>query len=147
MPRPRPNRNHKSGRAARDDARNVGLARALSKLGHCSRREAGELVTAGHVRLNGMLLRNPQAPVRLGRDHIEDRSENVRIVQPFEKAPGNERQNQPADRLRLARTTPQMARHTAGRLLAPSCGPPAGAPGSGRRAIHQPGIQPCWQAE
>jgi 23S rRNA pseudouridine2605 synthase len=80
MPRPRPNRNHKSGPAARDDARNVGLARALSKLGYCSRREAGELVTAGYVRLNGMLLRNPQAPVRLGRDHIEVDGHEIRAA-------------------------------------------------------------------
>jgi 23S rRNA pseudouridine2605 synthase len=67
----RPQRTHKSGPAARDDARNVGLARALSKLGYCSRREAGELITAGHVRLNGVVLRHLEAPVRLGRDNIE----------------------------------------------------------------------------
>lgn len=80
MPRPRPHRNHKSVPAARDDARNVGLARALSKLGYCSRREAGELVIAGHVRLNGVLLRNPQAPVRLGRDHIEVHGQEIRAA-------------------------------------------------------------------
>jgi 23S rRNA pseudouridine2605 synthase len=49
----------------------VGLARALSKLGYCSRSIAAELVRAGRVSLNGALSRNPEAPVRLGRDRIE----------------------------------------------------------------------------
>src|SRR5438309_9947341 len=53
------------------DARAVGLARALSKLGYCSRREAAELIAARRVRLNGAVPRNPETPVRLGRDKIE----------------------------------------------------------------------------
>jgi 23S rRNA pseudouridine2605 synthase len=52
-------------------SRRVGLARALSKLGHCSRTQAFALIREGRVRLNGSLTRNPEAPVRLGRDHIE----------------------------------------------------------------------------
>lgn len=51
--------------------RKVGLARALSKMGYCSRRAAAELIRAGRVRLNGTTPRNPETPVRLGRDRIE----------------------------------------------------------------------------
>jgi 23S rRNA pseudouridine2605 synthase len=49
----------------------VGLARALSKLGYCSRSAAAELIAAGRVRLSGSLTRNPETPVRLGADRIE----------------------------------------------------------------------------
>jgi 23S rRNA pseudouridine2605 synthase len=49
----------------------VGLARALSKLGYCSRSKAGDLIQAGRVRLNGTLPRDPETPVRLGKDRIE----------------------------------------------------------------------------
>ena len=51
--------------------RKVGLARALSKLGYCSRSTAAKLIAAGRVRLNGSLPRNPETPVRLGFDRIE----------------------------------------------------------------------------
>jgi 23S rRNA pseudouridine2605 synthase len=51
--------------------RTVGLARALSKLGYCSRSQAQQLIRSGHVRVNGAVKRNPQAPVFLGRDRIE----------------------------------------------------------------------------
>jgi 23S rRNA pseudouridine2605 synthase len=57
--------------AAGEKMRHVGLARALSKSGHCSRTQGFELVRAGRVRLNGSVTRNPEAPVRLGRDRIE----------------------------------------------------------------------------
>jgi len=50
--------------------RKVGLARALSKLGYCSRAQAFGLVQAGHVRLNGRLCREPEAPVDLQLDRI-----------------------------------------------------------------------------
>ncbi len=49
----------------------TGLARALSKLGHCSRSEGSRLVIAGRVRLNGRVCRNPEQPVQLGRDRLE----------------------------------------------------------------------------
>jgi 23S rRNA pseudouridine2605 synthase len=52
-------------------ARQVGLARALSKLGFCSRSQAGELIRAGKVTLNGIVRRSPESPVRLARDRIE----------------------------------------------------------------------------
>lgn len=51
--------------------RTVGLARALSKLGHCSRSQAQQLIRAGRVHVNGSAKRNPEAPVLLGRDRIE----------------------------------------------------------------------------
>ena len=50
--------------------RKVGLARALSKLGYCSRSQAAELIRAGRVRLNGSVRRDPETPVRLEKGHI-----------------------------------------------------------------------------
>jgi 23S rRNA pseudouridine2605 synthase len=49
----------------------VGLARALSKLGYCSRSQAQQLIRSGRVRVNGAVKRNPEAPVFIGRDRIE----------------------------------------------------------------------------
>lgn len=49
----------------------MGLARALSKLGYCSRSQAQQLIRQGRVQVNGALKRNPEAPVSLGRDRIE----------------------------------------------------------------------------
>jgi 23S rRNA pseudouridine2605 synthase len=49
----------------------VGLARALSKLGLCSRSQAAELIRGGKVRVNGVLRRDPESPVRIGKDRIE----------------------------------------------------------------------------
>jgi len=53
------------------ESRNVGLARALSKLGYCSRSQAEKLIRAGRVQLNGRTRRDPEAPVRLRHDRIE----------------------------------------------------------------------------
>jgi len=58
------------GRNAGAHAARVGLARALSKLGYCSRSQAFELIRQGKVNLNGAVTRNPEAPVRLGKDRI-----------------------------------------------------------------------------
>jgi len=64
--------NRRSKRTGNEQtARRVGLARALSKLGYCSRSAAFELIRTGRVRLNGSGTRNPEAPVSLGRDRIE----------------------------------------------------------------------------
>jgi 23S rRNA pseudouridine2605 synthase len=52
-------------------SRKVGLARALSKLGYCSRSRAFELIRAGHVGMNGRIRRDPETPVCLERDRIE----------------------------------------------------------------------------
>jgi 23S rRNA pseudouridine2605 synthase len=66
---------------AREESRVVGLARALSKLGYCSRREAGELIAARRVRLNGAAPRNPETPVRIGKDKIEVDGREIRAAQ------------------------------------------------------------------
>jgi 23S rRNA pseudouridine2605 synthase len=50
--------------------RKVGLARAMSKLGYCSRSQAAELIRAGRVWLNGSTKRDPETPVRLDHDRI-----------------------------------------------------------------------------
>jgi 23S rRNA pseudouridine2605 synthase len=55
---------------SRIQTRQVGLARALSKLGYCSRSQAGKLIRAGRVRLNGTVRRDPESPVRMGKDRI-----------------------------------------------------------------------------
>ena len=49
----------------------MGLARALSKLGYCSRSRAAELIAAGRVKWNGAVRRDPETPVHLGKDRIE----------------------------------------------------------------------------
>jgi 23S rRNA pseudouridine2605 synthase len=45
-------------------AKRIGLARALSKLGYCSRSQAGILIRAGRVGLNSRVVRDPESPVR-----------------------------------------------------------------------------------
>ena len=55
----------------RTASRKIGLARALSKLGYCSRSQAAELIRAGQVRLNSKVSRDPETPVRLQWDKIE----------------------------------------------------------------------------
>jgi 23S rRNA pseudouridine2605 synthase len=52
------------------DFRKIGLARALSKLGYCSRSQAAQLIHAGRVRLNGNVRRDPETAVRLEKDRI-----------------------------------------------------------------------------
>ena len=52
-------------------ARRIGLARALSKLGYCSRSRADELIRDGRVSLNGAVRRNPETPVDLATDRIQ----------------------------------------------------------------------------
>ena len=54
-----------------DSSRRIGLARALSKLGYCSRSQAFDLIRTGRVSLNGGICRNPEAPVRSEHDRVE----------------------------------------------------------------------------
>jgi len=54
-----------------DVTRRVGLARAISKMGYCSRSGAAALIRAGRVRLNGAVRKDPETPVDLERDRIE----------------------------------------------------------------------------
>jgi 23S rRNA pseudouridine2605 synthase len=56
--------------AISNHSRRVGLARALSKFGYCSRSEAFDLIRAGRVRLNGVTRSDPEAPVHLENDRI-----------------------------------------------------------------------------
>ncbi|MGB6772798.1 MAG: pseudouridine synthase [Terriglobales bacterium] len=49
----------------------VGLARALSKIGYCSRSQAAILIRAGRVTLNGRIVQDPESPVRMAQDRIE----------------------------------------------------------------------------
>ena len=76
-------RHHLHARTAPGSARKIGLARALSKLGFCSRTRAAELIRAGRVSLRGNLRRDPETPVRLGLDPIEV---DGRTIAPAEKA-------------------------------------------------------------
>lgn len=48
----------------------TGLARALSKLGHCSRSQGVLLIKTGRVSLNGRICRDPERPVDLQQDRI-----------------------------------------------------------------------------
>lgn len=56
----------------------AGLARALSKLGFCSRRQAWEAVQLGRVRVNGAVVRDPARHVDWRRDRIEVEGQAVR---------------------------------------------------------------------
>ncbi|MGH9500331.1 MAG: pseudouridine synthase [Terriglobales bacterium] len=49
----------------------MGLARALSKLGYCSRSAAFRLIGKGRVTVNGTIQRDPERPVNWQRDRIE----------------------------------------------------------------------------
>jgi 23S rRNA pseudouridine2605 synthase len=65
-----PPRDNKNPKQPRETARKVGLARALSKLGLCSRSQAADLIRSGRVRLNDAIRLDPETPVRLGRDRV-----------------------------------------------------------------------------
>jgi 23S rRNA pseudouridine2605 synthase len=66
--------------------RNIGLARAISKMGYCSRSRAEEAIRAGRVRVNGAVRRNVEAPVHLGKDRVEidghqiEKAENIYLM-------------------------------------------------------------------
>jgi 23S rRNA pseudouridine2605 synthase len=79
--RTHPATKYQSRAAPPGSARRVGLARAISKLGHCSRSRAAELIAAGRVRLNGAVRRNTEAPVRLGQDKIEVDGREIRAAE------------------------------------------------------------------
>ncbi len=61
---------HPRNKPKPDSSRKIGLARALSKLGYCSRQQAAALIRQGQVQLNGATPKNPETPVRLGTDRI-----------------------------------------------------------------------------
>jgi 23S rRNA pseudouridine2605 synthase len=64
------------------DSRKVGLARALSKLGYCSRSRAADLIRTGHVQLNEKIRRDPETPTSLDKDRV---SVDGQIVKSPEK--------------------------------------------------------------
>ena len=67
-------------------SRRIGLARALSKLGYCSRSQAASLTRAGRVTLNGAARQDPETPVQIERDriavdgHVIKAAENVYLM-------------------------------------------------------------------
>jgi 23S rRNA pseudouridine2605 synthase len=64
--------------SARGDA--VSLARALSKLGWCSRAEARPLIAAGRVSVNGVVVRDPEERVDVRRARIAVDGRTVRAA-------------------------------------------------------------------
>ena len=59
------------GRPPIDAGKSCGLARALSKLGYCSRSQAQRLTKAGRVKVNGVVQRDPERRVKAREDRIE----------------------------------------------------------------------------
>ena len=59
----------------------TGLARAISKMGFCSRARAADLISAGRVRLNGVVSRDAQTPVRLEQDKIAVDGQEIRAAE------------------------------------------------------------------
>src|SRR5450755_1941038 len=63
----------------------VGVARALSKMGYCSRSQAALLIRAGRVTLNGRTVRDPESPARMFGARVHDR---IQVDgSPIEKTP------------------------------------------------------------
>lgn len=61
-PNASPPRRHRVAATATDPAPRRGLARVLSKLGVCSRKQAEALIRAGRVRVDGRIVYDPEAP-------------------------------------------------------------------------------------
>jgi 23S rRNA pseudouridine2605 synthase len=59
-----------------------GLARALSKLGHCSRSTARSLIERGDVTVNGKVARDPTASVSIGKDRIAINGHVIKKANP-----------------------------------------------------------------
>lgn len=71
----------KSNRKTHGGSRRTGLARALSKMGYCSRTRAADLIVDGRVRLNGAVRRDTETPVRLGQDKIVVDGQEIRAME------------------------------------------------------------------
>src|SRR6266705_5181339 len=69
-------------RGGTDAEKKVGLTRALSKMGFCSRSDAAEKIRAGRVGVNGVVRRDIETPVRIGRDKIEVDGRGVAAKEP-----------------------------------------------------------------
>jgi 23S rRNA pseudouridine2605 synthase len=68
---PHPKRKAEISASRGDNEKRLGLARAISKLGYCSRSQAAELIRSGRVLLNGTVKRDPETPVLLTKGRIE----------------------------------------------------------------------------
>ena len=62
-------------------SKKVGLARALSKLGYCSRSQGVALIRAGRVRLNGASRCDPESAVDVEQDRIEVNGKLLRTAE------------------------------------------------------------------
>src|SRR5215469_14250667 len=62
--------------------RHTTLARALSKLGYCSRSSAAVLIRDGEVRVGGRVVRDPGSPVIAGKERIEISGETIDRARP-----------------------------------------------------------------
>jgi 23S rRNA pseudouridine2605 synthase len=62
--------------------RQIGLARALSKLGYCSRSHAADLIRSGRVSLNGKVRRDAEAPVS---EDLAEIAVDGKVIQAQEK--------------------------------------------------------------
>ncbi len=60
----------------------TGLARALSKLGYCSRSQAFELIRAGRVRVGAAVRRDPESAVDPERDIINVDGKRIQAAEP-----------------------------------------------------------------
>ena len=67
---------------ANANSRKIGLARALSKLGYCSRSRAAELIRTGRLSLNGKIRRDPETPVS---GKLAQIAVDGKVVRPQEK--------------------------------------------------------------
>jgi 23S rRNA pseudouridine2605 synthase len=63
-------------------SRQIGLSRALSKLGYCSRSRAAEMIRAGRVSLDEKIRRDPETPVSGKHDRI---AVDGKVVKPKSK--------------------------------------------------------------
>jgi 23S rRNA pseudouridine2605 synthase len=61
----------------------VGLSRALSKLGHCSRKQAQALIQEGRVRVSGIIQKDLKTRIDLGCDPIEVDDQRVILPTPI----------------------------------------------------------------
>ena len=119
--------------------RRVGLARALSKLGYCSRSQAAELIRAGRVRLNEGVRFDPETPVHLTRDRIlvDDRpieaGEKIYLVM-----------NKPRDLVTTA--ADEKGRETVYSILKRSGSGAEGVSSSSESTAASPLLNPAWVA-
>ena len=72
---------HRAKKRRGSQTARVGLARALSKLGFCSRSHAVKLIHSGRVRLNAVVRRDPETPVHLAKDSIDVDGQVIRAAE------------------------------------------------------------------